>query len=208
MDNALFILAIDTSLGGCSVAVLRDNAILAYCQADSAGQQSRMLVPLIESALAQAAIGYTELTAVATTIGPGGFTGIRVGLSTARAIALSAGLPLIGLTTLAVMASKPNGAGDVVPVIDAYRGQWYAQRFHADGTAASEALLLDEHGVAALAQGATLSRLQADASDVAKLAAARWVQGKRDFPTAPLYIRAPDAKLPQNAGLKVGGESL
>ena len=209
MIDAPLILAIDSALGPCSVAVAQGNTILAQDEEPTHGAQSRRLIPMIESVLAQAGVTYDALTAVACTIGPGGFTGIRVGLATARAIALAAGKPLIGLTTLEVIAWGSGHTGDVLAVIDAYRGQHYAQRFQLNGHAVpqSDPLLVEERTVKALGHGALSVMQPPKARDAATLAAHKWMDGQRDFPRDPLYIREPDAKLPARPGLTVGGET-
>jgi tRNA threonylcarbamoyladenosine biosynthesis protein TsaB len=210
MQNTAVILAMDTSLGPCSVAITRGGEIVAEVEESSPGKQSRKLVPMIESALNEAGLNYKDLDAVACTIGPGGFTGIRVGLATARAIALATDKPLIGLTTLEVIAWEAQYTGDMLAVIDAYRGQRYAQRFRLNVKLIpqSDPLLVDEKSVSALGHGAKIVQHPPHARFAATLAAAKWSDGERDFPTAPLYLREPDAKLPASEGLKCGGELL
>ncbi len=198
MENAPVILAMDTSLGPCSVAVWHSGAVRAQACEESHGKQSRLLVPMIESVLEQAGVNYVDCDAVACTIGPGGFTGIRTGLATARAIALVTGKPLIGLTTLEVIAYGAKAQGEVVAVIDAHRGQWYVQRFRCGDelTPLSEPLLVDDNGKQAIAQDAHIVQSVPYAADVAALAHDKWQRGERKFPVAPLYLREPDAKLP------------
>lgn len=210
MKNAPVILAIDTALGPCSVALLREGTIAAEVEEASAGNQSRKLVPMIESALEQAGLGYKDCDAVACTIGPGGFTGIRTGLASARAIALAANKPLIGVSCLEVIAFAASQTGDLLAIIDAYRGQRYAQRFRMNShlIPQSDPLLVDEKSVPALAHGAKIIQTPVHARDVAKLAALKWEQGERNFPASPLYIREPDAKPPAKEGLKHSGELL
>ncbi len=210
MQNAPVILAIDTSLGPCSVALIRAGAIIAETEESSPGKQSRMLVPMIEQTLEKAGLTYKDCDAIACTVGPGGFTGIRVGLATARAIALAANKPFIGLTTLEVIAWSTQIQGDVLAVINAYRGQCYVQRFRMNGPLVpqSDPLLVDEKSVSALGHGAKVVQSPLHARDVAMLAAEKWSLGERSFPTAPLYIREPDAKLPAAEGLKYSDELL
>jgi tRNA threonylcarbamoyladenosine biosynthesis protein TsaB len=210
MQNAPVILAIDTSLGGCSVALLEGGAVAAEAEEPSPGSQSRVLVPMIEAVLKKAERSYRDLTAVACTIGPGGFTGIRVGLATARAIALGTDKPLIGLSTLETIAYGAGAQADILAVIDARRGQHYAQRFRLNGSLIpqSDALLVDAKALPALGHGARIIEAPPHARNAARLAAEKWAAGERHFPTTPLYIRAPDAKLPSTQGLKCAGELL
>jgi tRNA threonylcarbamoyladenosine biosynthesis protein TsaB len=198
MNQAPVLLAIDTSLGKTSVAIWKDGALQLELHGEESGQQSRELVPMIESALKQTGLQYADLDALASTIGPGGFTGIRVGLTTARSIALVTGKPLIGLSTLEVIAYSARDGKDVVAVINAYREQWYIQRFRMNGTmhAMCEPMLVDDKGKKAVAHGAKIVEAIPGAAMVAALAHDKWVRGERKWPTDPLYIREPDAKLP------------
>jgi len=200
----MIILAIDTSLGPCSVALMRTGTVIAELATTEPGQQSRALVPMIESLLTQAGLHYNDCDAVACTIGPGGFTGIRTGLATARTIAMATEKPLIGLSTLEVIAFTSGIKGDVLAVIDAYRDEWYVQRFrmHEGLQPLSDPLLADEKGVKALGHAAKTVQTPVLARDVAALAFSKWSAGEREFPKTPLYIREPDAKLPANEGLK------
>lgn len=197
IDSSPLILAIDTSAGRSCAAVWKDGALTASSDAEP-GQQSRTLVVLIEKVLQEAGVDYAALDAVACTLGPGGFTSVRVGVATARAIALAARKPLIGVNSLEVMAFASRAEGDVVAVIDAHRQQFYVQRFRLNGslTAQSDPLLVEEMGLKALAHGARRLQNTFDAADVAALAHALWREGKREFPCEPLYLREPDAKLP------------
>lgn len=210
MENLSVILAIDTSLGPCSVAVLHGGTIVAHAVEPTSGKQSRVLVPMIESVLTEAKLTYKECDAVACSIGPGGFTGIRTGLAAARGIVLAMGKPLIGLSTLETIAWGAQIQGDILAVIDAYRGQFYAQRFRSNGSLVhqSDALLVEEASLKALGHGAKIVQTLPDARHVAMLAAAKWAAGERVFPAQPFYLREPDAKLPASEGLKCDGELL
>lgn len=198
MSASSVILAIDTSLGSCSVALWQGDGVTASIHEDKSSQQSRNLLPMIEAVLAERGAAYADMDAIACTIGPGGFTGIRVGLTTARALRLATGKPLIGLTTLEVIASSAKLTGDILAIIDAYRGQYYVQRFRMIEhlTPLSDALLVYENILPALAHGANRVQTIPKAGDVAALAYAKWQAGEREFPDSPLYIREPDAKLP------------
>ena len=107
------------------------------------------------------------------------------------------GKPLIGLTTLEVIAFASHLQGDILSVIDANRGQYYVQRFRKVEELAplSDPMLVDEAMLAPLAHGAKIAQTQPKAEDVAELAVAKWQNGERVFPIAPIYIREPDAKL-------------
>ena len=105
--------------------------------------QAEKLVPMIEAVMAEAGLRYGDLDAVAVTVGPGGFTGVRLGLATARGLALARELPLIGVTSFEALAAavpeeereEAKRAGATLAVlIDAKRRDIYAQAF--DSTAA------------------------------------------------------------------------
>lgn len=127
------ILALDAAGAACSAAVWSDGRVAAHCfEAMSRGQSER-LVPMIDDVMRQAALDYPQLDAVAVTLGPGGFTGVRIGLATARAFALALSKPVIGVTNFeAVAGSVPQAVcvGRTLAVaLDAKRADLYVQAF-------------------------------------------------------------------------------
>jgi tRNA threonylcarbamoyl adenosine modification protein YeaZ len=146
------VLAFDTCLGAVSAAVRRrgpDGWLLrdAY-EAISSGHAER-LFPMIVEAMAGAGLEFSALDRIAVTVGPGGFTAVRIGVSAARALALATGKPVVATTSLAVMAHRavemlgetPEGRQLMVSV-DAGRGAHYIQSFTAGADATGEPLLL------------------------------------------------------------------
>jgi len=127
------ILGIDTSAAACSAALWRDGAVLAAERQAMARGHAEALMPMIERVMKGEA--YARLDAVAVTAGPGAFTGLRIGLATARGIALAARIPAIGVSTFAAIAAGiPEAArhGRAVAVaIDTKRGDAYLQCFDA-----------------------------------------------------------------------------
>lgn len=126
------ILALDTSTGPASVALAENGRVIAACEDSEAMRQSQRLVGATD-ALVRANGGYEAITAMAVTIGPGGFTGIRVALAAARGMALACNVPLLGITTLEAFAwqalhNKPIGA-QAIPFVNAFRNQVYTQVF-------------------------------------------------------------------------------
>ncbi len=111
------ILALESSFACCSVAVWQGlpgkswtcGDILAQEKRDMAQGHAKHLVPLIESCLEKSGLAWSDLDRLACTIGPGGFTGVRIGLATARGLALATGLPLIGVSSLEVLAMQALG---------------------------------------------------------------------------------------------------
>lgn len=129
------ILSIDTCLQACSAAILRDGEVLA-CQSQSLGKgHAEHLAPMVRDVLSDAELKVPDLARIAVTLGPGSFTGVRVGLAFARGLAVTHPIAIIGLTSLEALAGAVSahlGAVRAV-VIDARRGQVYGQLF--DGQA-------------------------------------------------------------------------
>src|SRR4029453_10280506 len=132
------VLAIDTALEACSAAAFdtERGGITASETLPMARGHAEAIMPLIARVMDLAGAEFTDLDRVAVTTGPGSFTGLRVGISAARGIALAAGKPAIGLSTLAAFAA-PHFANDdskpVVSVIDARHEHVYLQIFGAGG---------------------------------------------------------------------------
>jgi tRNA threonylcarbamoyladenosine biosynthesis protein TsaB len=104
------VLAIDTALEACSVAVLDTEGRARSRSLPMARGHAEALLPLVATVMSDARTEFDELDRIAVTVGPGSFTGLRVGVAAARGIGLAAGKPVVGLTTLAAIA---------VPFIDA-----------------------------------------------------------------------------------------
>ncbi len=136
----MLVLAFDTTAAACSVAILNDGAALA-CLRDVMEQgQAEALMPMIERAMGAAGIAYADLDRIAVTIGPGSFTGVRVGLSAARALGLAAGKPVVGVSSLTVLAAavppeERERHATILAAIDTKRGDLYVQRFESRGGA-------------------------------------------------------------------------
>lgn len=119
------ILAFDCAVSGLGVAVLRDGNRLAGL-AQGGRDQAAQLLPAIETVLAEAGVGRRELELVAVTIGPGSFTGVRVGLAAARGLAVGLGVPLAGISTTSVLLAQAVPRGRLlVAAIDSRLGDWF-----------------------------------------------------------------------------------
>jgi tRNA threonylcarbamoyladenosine biosynthesis protein TsaB len=127
------LLALDAAGAACSAAVWRDGRVIAHRFSAMRRGQSEHLVPMIEAVMASAAVAYEALEAVAVTVGPGGFTGVRIGLATARGLALAWHTPLIGISNFAAVAAAvpmAEGAGRILAVVlDSKRHELYVQAF-------------------------------------------------------------------------------
>jgi len=129
------IVGIDTATSATSVAVLGlDGSEIELRDDPPAGERPRhaeTLQPLLEQALAQAGIGWESVARICVGTGPGGFTGLRLGISTARALSQGHDLPLVGVSSLEALASgiDPVNAEPVLAVIDARRGEVFAAAY-------------------------------------------------------------------------------
>jgi tRNA threonylcarbamoyladenosine biosynthesis protein TsaB len=210
----LNILALDTCVEACSVAAWADGRTLAAISEPMVRGHQERLAPMAAEALAEAGLAPADLDRIAVTIGPGSFTGLRVGLAFAKGLALALERPLVGIGALEALAAQ-RGPGFVVACLDARRGRVYLQAF-IDGRAvmAPDALdaevaaariaelwtggpaLLVGSGaplIAAVLPGAQVEpQAVPDPAVVARLAAAR----APGAPVRPLYLRAPDARIP------------
>lgn len=211
----MIVLAIDTAGTGCFAAVYdgTTDAVLASAGADIGRGHAEQLMAFIDQALAESGKVLADMDRIAVTVGPGSFTGIRVGVAAARGFALALNVPAVGVSTLAAIAEAgrelhPGRA--ILATIDAKRDELYCQSFEADGAERSEALMLEIPEAQRLFAdfdglicGTATRHLtdhppecaaQTDLTDirlVARLgAAADPLRGK----PSPLYLRGPDVK--------------
>lgn len=129
------ILAIDTATEACSVALWDNGNISAHFELCPRGHTQRIL-PMLQAILTQGGIALNQLDALAFGRGPGSFTGVRIGIGVAQGLALGAGLPLTGVSTLATMAEgawRKTGATRVLAAIDARMGEVYWAEYQRDG---------------------------------------------------------------------------
>jgi len=123
----LLVLGIDTATRTCSVALLEDDSILAEYTQNLPRTHSEKLMPLVNALFHDTSRTPRELDALAVASGPGSFTGLRIGVSTARAMAQGLGIPAAGINTLEALARNCYAPGSLVcPLMDARRQQVYA----------------------------------------------------------------------------------
>ena len=121
------VLGIETATSVCGVALVREDAALAERSLNIGTHHAERLLPMIREVLEQVGLALREVDGVAVSIGPGSFTGLRIGLSTAKGLCWSAGLPLIAVPTLAAFAAQfPFAACPVCPALDARKQEVYA----------------------------------------------------------------------------------
>jgi len=130
-SSEALVLGIDTTGPADNVALVRGEHLVASLSLRQSPMSSRPLLRLIDVLCAQAQCALTDLTALAVNVGPGAFTGLRVGLATAQGLALAHGKPLLGRTAFeALLALAPQWPGAVCPVVQAHKGQVYAALYH------------------------------------------------------------------------------
>jgi tRNA threonylcarbamoyladenosine biosynthesis protein TsaB len=217
----MLILAIDTALDACAAGVLDTEAGKMIAQESQAMKRghAEALMPLIARVIEQSGVGFKALDRIAVTTGPGSFTGLRVGLSAARGIALAANKPVVGLTTLTAYAApivSQNGEHPVISAIDARHDHVYLQVVSGNGSS------LIRPRVASIEEALGAARFGAPhlVGNAARILADRWpAQAEPPFkvdaqpapdiawvgwlgaavspntaPARPFYLRAPDAK--------------
>lgn len=142
------ILSIETSTTICSVAIHERGKLIALVELRESGAHAEKLVLLIDEVFEKAGLSFGDLDAVAVSQGPGSYTGLRIGVSTAKGIAYGLDIPLIGINTLQAMAaSQQVAAGEqVIAVLDARRKEVYTQTFDdtLEELTSIEALILEE----------------------------------------------------------------
>lgn len=190
------LLAFDTSAAHCAAAVLCGDRIAASRHEPMEKGQAERLLPMLEALLAEAGLAWPDLTALAVGTGPGNFTGVRIAVAAARGLALSLGIPAIGVTRLEALA---HGLPRPLWVVeDAKRGEVYAQRFDStDG--AARLTRLDTLALDAPAAGSALPDALASlpiAEAIARVAATR--SGTAQPRPAPFYLRGADAAPPSD----------
>lgn len=213
-------LAFDTCLDACSAAIWEAGGVLAHAFERRGRGHAEVLLPMIEAVRKEAGLDYADLDRIGVTVGPGTFAGTRIGLAAARGMALAGGLTVIGVSTLEAVAQGLEMAEDeaVLAAFDARRGEIYGQMFGPALRPLGPPAALPPQELAARAAGwrrlwlvgtgaalvapllpagtaweMVAGREMPDATEIAALAARR---APAALPPEPLYLRAPDAKLP------------
>jgi tRNA threonylcarbamoyladenosine biosynthesis protein TsaB len=204
------LLAFDTALGACSVACCDDDRTMAARREPMAVGQAERLVPMIALAMHEAGWSWSEVELLAVTLGPGTFTGIRVGLAAARGLALATGRPCLGVSTPEAMAAAVGAGRALLCVVLGRQGTRYAQPFAASGAPLGPVQAARAVDLEALRPDAAVLVDDPDLVDGPAVAAAalrRLRAGAAPVPgTAlrPLYLRDADAR-PDAGRPLVGG---
>jgi len=189
----MLVLGIDTSLDACSAAIVRDGETLAHLREEMNRGQAERLAPMVREVAQQAGVTFAELDRVAVTTGPGSFTGVRVGLSFARTLALSLGKPCVGVSTLEALALEDGEEGARAALIETPGASYFARYENGVADIAPRYIERGEHE--ALLNGARLKGPGVTVSAIALAARAVRLDPAR-YPTDPTYLRAPHVTLP------------
>jgi len=204
----LHVLVIDTALTTCTAAVYRDDRCLALKTEVMARGHAERIGGFVRDAMADAELTFDALDRIGVTVGPGSFTGVRVGLAFAQGLGEALGRPVIGVSTLQALAASTNGP-EVLAMIDARRDHLYVQHFRG-GTGQSEPAQLSieaTRDLVAYLPGATWVGSGAAVLDPTRaldvvnpspdaLAGLTRHLDPGQAPARPVYLRAPDATPP------------
>jgi tRNA threonylcarbamoyladenosine biosynthesis protein TsaB len=211
------ILSIDTTHGDSSVALLSDGEIIAHITDSDENKQAERLLPIIEQVLTEAGAAYSGLSAVAVNVGPGSFTGVRIGMAAAQGLNLVHKMPLIAVTSFESVAYQSKKTENKLVVLDAKRGQVYCQMF---ANTVSEPVLIEYNDILKVISGDNFiisgnggnyitdiisnNKIQflvenpdaaSEAISIAYVAAQKFAKKDYSDDIYPLYIRNPDAKI-------------
>lgn len=196
------VLALDTTLDACSVAVAHGGIVRALRSETMNRGQAERLAPMAREAMEEAGLAFSELDRIAVTNGPGSFTGVRVGLSFARALALALGKPCLGVPTLEALALQRGEEGLRASVIETPGAAYFA--LYRDGAPvvapvsmapeARERVLRERCGQLPVSVAGP-----GEIVDAAALAVRAALLDPALYPPDPLYLRAPHVSLPASA---------
>jgi tRNA threonylcarbamoyladenosine biosynthesis protein TsaB len=207
------ILALDSAVARCSATIVADGIVVAGFQQDLAQGHAAVLPVMVSDCLRDTGMRVADCDLIAVTVGPGSFTGIRGGLALAQGLAVAAGRPVVGVTVGEALAdSLPQLGGRALWCATiSRRGRVFLEIGH-DVFSLAVVDLPDPNGPVAVAGGAAAdvaSRLAARGANVmltdarlptgrhiAEVAARRFHRAMRALPAEPLYVDAPEAKVP------------
>jgi len=219
-DSPLKVLALDSAGSACSAALWHDGRIAAHRFAEMEHGHAEALIPMVQAVMGEAGMAYSDLDLIAAGTGPGSYTGVRVGLAAARAIASAAGKPLTGVSNFDAMLAACAPDVPQLVALDTRRADLYIQLFAPNGQAESPPTIIGEDRLADLfgavehvliagdaapraanlltAAGRTAkvhaSAHHADARCIARLAIERWQREGKTRTADPIYLRPPDAR--------------
>ncbi|WP_128379177.1 tRNA (adenosine(37)-N6)-threonylcarbamoyltransferase complex dimerization subunit type 1 TsaB [Streptomyces cavernae] len=208
----MLLLALDTATPAVTVALHDGTNVVASSSQVDARRHGELLLPAVDRVLAEAGLRLDAVTGIVAGIGPGPYTGLRVGLMTADTFGLALGVPVHGLCTLDGLAYASGLDGPFVVATDARRKEVYWARYKDRRTRATDPAVdrpgdldvghLPAVGAGALLYPATFPNAHepehVSAAALASLAAEKLARGEELEPPRPLYLRRPDAQVPKN----------
>ena len=221
-------LSFDTSAEYCAAALVQDGTEIAAQSLAMSRGHAEALVPLVRELCASTGTDLSGVDLVAVTVGPGSFTGVRTGIAAARGFALATGAPAVGVSSLQAVAyaARQAGSPSVLVVLDTRRADFFAQLFDSNAQPCGDPAVVDAGAIQDLIRmndpvvvGNAVARFRSDVgpdmdagifasgpgvpdpADVALLAE-RILYGNRvaSDTLSPLYLRAPEAKIPTGGG--------
>ena len=209
----MLVVGFDTATPAVSVAVHDGDRVLAEASAADGRRHGELLAPMIAKVLAGAGASRADLTAVAVGVGPGPYTGLRVGVVTARVLGAVLGIPVHGVCSLDVIAAAVTSAAgrEFAVATDARRKEVYWARYAAGGHRLEGPLVGPAAAIPGAADlpvagaggqlypeafGEVIEPAYPDAGTLCGLVAARIAAGEPVLPAEPLYLRRPDAREP------------
>lgn len=205
------VLAFDSALGGCTVAVLNGGEVHTRTIVTER-EQAAKLMPMVQEVMAEAKVVFADLGLIVTTVGPGSFTGLRISLSAARSLGLAIDVPVQGVSTFDVMAHSavPENAACLV-ILETKRTDYYVQAFDADKNLQGDAACMEEddlRGKIASGEyilcGDALARLGVEGRErkllepemLARLGLAHFLKnGEKAEKPEPVYLRGADVSI-------------
>ena len=222
------ILALDTSMGACSAALLRHDGVLFARQERMTRGHAEALMPMVADVMSESGVAFGALDRIGATTGPGSFTGVRIAISAARGLALVTGAKLFGVDSLTVMAKQAlatgiAGGAPFAVAVDARRGMLYFGLYDGAARKLDGPLLIAPDDAANLLPGALRTAVGSGAATLAEAAASRGALIAAKLPDLepsatelaalardsgetvpvlrPLYLRPPDARPQAQAAL-------
>jgi tRNA threonylcarbamoyl adenosine modification protein YeaZ len=209
------ILAFDTALRQCSAALSIDNKQVAFLQSQELSKQSEMLFPLVNQILIESQLVFSDLDVIAVNIGPGSFTGVRIGVAAAKGLKLVLpNVKLIGITSLELLASKvESSSSKIIAVLEAGQEEYYVQIFDQNLRSITEAKSCDLPELLQIFLSNKESRIisncqlsydgeyvvcQIDAETALKIARNKISAVKNQDDINPFYIKSPRVSISNN----------
>ncbi len=193
----MIILALDTCCGRCSVAIFKDSECIKFLIEETPHKQAELAIIMIEQAIAECSLDYKDLDYLTCTVGPGSFTGIRIGIAAIQGINQVIKKKVVGISTLESMGYL-SSAKEVMTCLDAGRSQFYCQKFQ-NNLPVSEIKLISKDEAEKFADGlviiGALANKELPDAKLLGIAAFKGISSGNISPNSlkPLYIRESDA---------------